>query len=264
MSGELLTRSGILKATLSAFLTWLSEEFSNYGDDALKVYLTRNITDMRQPGRLRKERASDEAPVQGQDHRDTVEYPMMRVSLGEISIDGERSGFKKNRANNGVIVGMDREQNLAYTDSMLPVKVSLGARIDTTDLDQLLIIAHMLLLANPKVVFTFLSESGTVPIETSVTFDPSLTIPQADLGSPGSPYSLETTFVMNTYIGVITRQRLIRSIDVQYVNPRSLHTKTLMVDKLQANIFELETMHEYDLFDRASIHYKYAPNTEST
>lgn len=252
------TRSGILKATIASVLTWLGDEFEKYGEGALKVYLVRSISDMRQPARMRKERASDEAPVYGEEAKDTVEYPILRIALGEIGLDSTKAGFRRNRANNGVVVGIDKDRGVAVTDTFVPVNLVLGSRFETTDLDQALIYAQMLLLNGPKLTFTFVNEGSSVPIETSVEFETSLTVPQADLGSTGSPYALETVFKLNTYIGNITEQRIIKAITVSYTNPQSIADSFLNIDTVTATLLEKDTMHYYDLFDRSSNHFKYS------
>lgn len=253
------TRSGILKATLSALLSWLGDEYRQYGQNELKVYLVRNVTDMRQPGRLKNKQSSEEAPIQGEEQNDTVESPMLRIALGDFSIDGTKGGFRKQRANNGVVLGIDKDQGIAYTDSMTPVNVTLGARFDSADLEDILIFVTMLFEARPKVSFSFVTEAGTTWIETSVTFEASLTVPQADF-STGGMYSLETIFTMSTYVGKITQQRIIKAVRVTTAAP-SNSSAELSIDKLTSSLYESDVMKYYSLFDKSSPFFKY-PDAE--
>lgn len=251
------TRNGLLKGTLSALLTWLETEFEAYGEGSLKVVLVRNLADMRQPSRNNKQRASEEAPVYGEEQKDTVEYPLMRIALGDISIDGERAGFNKKYAlGRGIPIGLNKEEGYAYKDTLIPVKVSLGARFDTADLEHLLVLVSTIFHAIPKITFTFLTETGTVPIDCSVNFDPSMTIPQADMSNPGDPYTLETTFTLNTYIGNITKQPIVKGIQVTFAHPEK-RSDPITMDKTKMSIYERYNVKYYDLFDLNSKHFKY-------
>lgn len=138
-------------------------------------------------------------------------YPFALMVVADISTDAEKAGFKKNRATNGIMIGRDVNTGTAYFEDLRPVKVGLGINFRTDSLEEVIKLAHVLLMNVPKVAFT-MKGSHDFQVETSITIDPSVSIPETNFETPGEAFSYEFVIILNTYIGYAHEMRLIKEL----------------------------------------------------
>lgn len=247
---KLHQRSGVMKATIAAFINWINTAYTAYGT-TMNTYLVRNIADLRQPGRLKNQSASDEGPVFSKENKDTVEFPLLRIALGDVSVDETKAGLKPRGPL--MIERSPHRDGSATFDSAIPIRMTMAVKFDSDNMDHVIDFVSMIFHALPKVSFSIAHEGGFV-FETSAQLESSLTIPQADMSAPGDPYSLETVVILNTYIGLITQGRVIREIKLRVGQQP---TRSIPIEIQTIPILGTSSIKFYELFDSKSMNNKF-------
>lgn len=250
------TRSGVFEASLAIVAEYLAAEFENFGDSKLATQYLRNAADLRSFGRVYKQKpqSSDEAPVYGKDN-EKLKYPFMGLVLGQLGLDPHRAGYKKNHFTNGRMIGKDTDKNTAYFESHRPVKVTVGATLETDDIQEIIQYATMLFEIGPRIALSVQSEETGHVTEFGLQFDMDLTIPPADSSTTGDPYRFEHTLTLDTYTGIASTLPLIRNVKVSAKIGTRVEDTVFNIDDMQPII--LKQLRYYELFDKASDSFKY-------
>lgn len=248
-------RSGVLEASLTVFQQWVTLQYAKYSENTLVTGLLRNTADMRSFATiLQQPRKANGPPIFGERNK-TFAYPILGMAMGAFEIDTFKAGLKPKHYTNGQMIGKSKEKNLAYFESYRPVKLTVGAIFETDTLDDVVAYGTMLFLAAPRVTLVIESEETGFKTEIGVAIETSLTIPQADFGTPGDPFKFEHSFVIDSYIGVASEMPLIRSVTVNArVGTTSEHDIFNIHDLPALQLMKLQV---HELFDKASPNFKY-------
>lgn len=250
MPDATLTRSAYVEASIAAAKAWLSVEFAMYSGKKLPIVLAKTVEEFRQFGRV-DSNDGNKSPLQS---------PFALMSLGSIGLDGERAGFKRNRVNNGVRTGSDRERGVSYHDDLRPAILGIGLAFISDSIDDVMLFAETLLFAAPVVTLSIASEHGFIA-NCSLLIDGELTIPPPD-SDVGSIYRFESPLRLRTFIGHSKEMRLIRKLIVNVVDgePESNTIGSSIYNGDATTL--LSTAFTYqDLFNKDSSAYKYDYNT---
>lgn len=202
-----MTRSGVLKATIAAVVSWFKDAYIDYTNDILTVALARNITDLRSLTSIKNRPTTDEAPLES-DKNDFTLYPSLRMTLGDLTVDTNRAGANSVLLrNNKRIVSKNTREGSAIGFTAIPVVVTIGARFISNNMDD--VIAFIGILAENMQVGISVVDMDSCTISSTLKFDGSFTIPQSE-GSPGDPFIYEFTATLSTFIGTLTEMRIIR------------------------------------------------------
>lgn len=193
--------SGVLNFSIVQVMAWLDKEFRSVAGKPLPVKMVGNKHGLRQA----------EAAFTKQNDGKSLTYPFALAVIAEISTDEVKAGFKKNHINNGFVVGKNVDNATAIIEDLRPVKVGIGVNFRTSDIQEVILLAHILLMNVPRVGFAMKGDSGFM-IETSVTIDPAVTLPETNFESPGEGFQYEFVLVLNTYVGYASEMKLIRNI----------------------------------------------------
>lgn len=249
-------RSGITDISITSFKQWLVEEYATYSPTKLNAAFVRNVSDLRSfRATTGEQRPSESQIVEGSRDKDSVAFPRIHMTLGAISLDGERAGFKKRYATGGLQIGRDTHAGEAYFESARPVKLDLGATFFADNLDDILCYTTMLFEAAPKLSLYIEDDDTGFKFEIGVAIEGDLTIPQADTSTTGDPFMLETVFRLNTFVGIVSKQRLIRSISINTrAGGATEPNRYFQITNLPIHMQEF--FNYYDLYRKNSYHYK--------
>jgi len=248
-------RSGITNTSLVLLLDWISREFAKYDDNVMTVRLLRNSADLRSFNTVLENQVqlTDEAPVLGERNRKLV-YPFVGVTIGSFEIDPFKVGLRPKISTNGQMIGKDKDKGEAYFESYIPIKLTVGASLTTDNLDHVLAYANMLAMARGRITLVMEADTG-FKTHIGIAVDTNLTIPQADMSTPGDPFRFEHTFIIETYTGIEMKQRLIRSMTVTAKLGNGIDDSVYKLDDVPALV--LQKLYFYELFDKANPNYKY-------
>lgn len=244
MSVKRPVKSLLFKSTIRAFILWLENEWSQYSDTKLGVALVRNMADLRSYERSTKE----------------LIYPFGLMALAQVSVNTERSGYGKRFQS--IVTGVNTESHKAQVQHLTPVKVGLGMTFTTDDMNDMINFIQLCVDNAPGPTLVLQANGSGFAFESRVSISPDITVPQADLGSPGKPYMLEVSFVINSWMGMIVEQGLIKSVTATYKEATGPKLKTVSVDIVNGDVKDLSIQKlEYtDLFDTSSKDYRGGSN----
>jgi len=233
-------KSLLFKSTIRAFILWLENEWGQYSDTKLGVALVRNMADLRS-----YERSVPE-----------LIYPFGLMALAQISVNTERGGFGKRFQS--IVTGVDTETNKAQIQRLTPVKVGLAMTFTTDDMNDMLNFVQLCVDNAPGPTLVLQANGSGFAFESRVSISPDIAIPQADLGSPGKPFQLEVSFVINSWMGMIVQQGLIKSITATYKEATGPNLKTVSVDIANGDVqgLSVQELNYTDPFDTASKNYR--------
>ena len=249
-------RSGITDISIKSFEQWLVEEYAKYSDKKLNTAFVRNVSDLRSfRATTGKQRPSDSRLVEGSRDKDSVAFPRMHLTIGSLSLHSDKAGYKKKHAFGGLQIGRDTFAGEAYFESARPVILELGATFFADSIDDIFCYATMLFEVAPRIAMYIADDETGFNFEIGVGIEGDLTIPQADMSTPGDPFAMETVFRLHTYTGVASKQRLIRRITVT-AQPNASPGTRFTIDDLQRDMEKLFDMRYYDVYNRDSVYYR--------
>lgn len=196
------TKSGILNFSLKQVVLWLTKEWAKDNDSRLFAKIVGNKRFLRQ---LEASLDSDNEAI----NKTKLEYPYLTMCLAEMSLDEELGALRKNRSTGGYISRKNLELGITYED-VRRIRVGLGCLLKTDNLEDVISLAHILLYNAPKVGFIMRGEAGFT-VETSITIDNSISIPETTNDS-GEYYEYEFVLVLKTYLGYVRDQKIIKSV----------------------------------------------------
>lgn len=254
------TRSGVFEASLAVFQQWLQVNYAMFGDSALQTAYLRNAADMRSFSDLfkKKQQASDEGPVVGTNTK--LVYPFAGLTVGQISPDEHKAGYKPKRFSGGQLIGKDRDKDEAYFESYAPVVVTIGAAIESNDFDDIIAYVTMFIQSRPRITLLLRSEDTGFTTEIGVQPELQFTIPQADSSTPGDPYKFEHTLTISTYMGIAKTMPLIKDVKVTAIVTDNPDKTEFTVDN---PTMEFMSLKYFELFDKGSTKFKYAYKQEA-
>lgn len=239
--------SGVTQASVAAMLEWLSTEYAAYSGRNLTTRLVSSDGNLRQ------------AQVQDKEGK-KLEYPFALAQMGSVGIDTERLGLMDRTGTRGVMTNRNRTNGFAEFESMRPIRAAFGINFRTASYEDVWLFTHTLLMACPRKRLVIESDEG-FRVECDVDIDPELTVPPLESGDAGSNYTYETTLVLRTYMGIVTRHRLIRNIKLSVLDGGEgqgpINERTVYSGPIQTLLERVEYSY-HDLFDPASGHNKYA------
>lgn len=201
MTQETRVISGVLNFSITQVMIWLSREFKLITGTDLPIKMVGNKTALRQA----------DAALTKANGGEVLKYPFALAVIADMSTDDTKAGFKKNNVNGGYLVGKNVDAGIGYMENLRPVKVGLGFNFRTDNVNDLIKLAHVLLMNVPKVGFVMKGEHGFL-IETSITIDPSVSLPETNFDSPGEGFQYEFVLILNTYVGYAFETKLIKHI----------------------------------------------------
>lgn len=205
--------SGVLANSIRQATMWLNKEFTDHTGQSMPYAFVGNKASLREAEQQMRDRAGN--PVEGQymvGNTKKLTYPFTLYNIAEISLDANRPmGLKHNRAFEGFTTKKIPEAGIRFIEDLRPASVGLALNFRTDSIDSLLVLAHILLMAAPKVGFTMLiNEEFTV--HTSLSIDPTVAIPETNAESPGEAFQYEAVLVLNTWLGYSGTGPLIKQI----------------------------------------------------
>lgn len=248
------TRSGVFEASLAVFQQWLKVNYALFSDSTLQTAYLRNAADMRSFNDFFKyqQQASDSGPVAGTSTK--LIYPFAGLTVGQISPDEHRAGYKQKRFAGGQLIGKNRDKDEAYFETYAPVLVTVGAAIESNDFDDIIAYVTMLIESRPRITLLLRSDDTGFTTEIGVQPELQFTIPQSDSSTPGDPYKFEHTLTISTYMGISKTMPLIKNVRVM----------ARVADKLDETEFNVESpamefmdLKYFELFDKGSTNFKY-------
>ena len=228
----------LIKSTVAAFMLWLENEWSRYdNNDSLNVALVPNVEYIRQYRRLAQ-----------------VEYPLGLMAMASINIDTEKGGFGKRFQNHER--GRKQEDGTAFLANTTPVKVGCLFRFVSDNLDHILSLSSVFVDNNPGPSMVLKGNETGFRYECRVNINPDMEIPPLESGEDGKKYVIDTSIVMNSYMGRIRNAPLIKKIAVDYKTTSRENTLNLDLNAGQVIDLERRTLNYKQLFDTTSPHFK--------
>jgi hypothetical protein len=206
--------SGVLGFSIRQSLMWLTKELADLTGHTMTYALVGNTSSLREAEQQMEDRATKQN-IEGKYYlgkTDNLSYPFALYSIAEIALDGTRgTGLRKNHAFEGYVTKKYREAGIALVENLRPVTVGLAMNFRTDSMDTVISLAHVLLMAAPKVQFSMMINDD-FEVQTSMAIDPTITIPQTNMDSPGESFQYEAVLTLNTYIGYSETKHLIKKI----------------------------------------------------
>lgn len=195
-------KSAVFHHSINQTREWLKRSFQAYSGKELLVAQVSNLTSLRQ---------AENEFNQPDGNREKLAYPFCLMALGDITLDTDRAGSKKNHANRGYIAQRDLRSHTAEMHNLRPVVVSLGLSFRTDNLDQVLDMAHVFLMSHPAVRFV-LRVGDELRVYNRLELPASFSTPPMDSQTAGEAYMFETVIMLRTYLGDVFDHRLIANI----------------------------------------------------
>lgn len=195
-------KSGIFSFSITQVTAWLSHEYLKINNKPITYKFIGNKNHMRQ----------FQASIPTDDeNKPRYVNPYIMAVVASMSLDIERNALKKNRISEGLITGKDLTTATGYRENLRGVKVGLGFNFRSDSMDDVIDLAHILLMHAPKKGFVMEGDHGFT-VETSISIDPDITLSESESTESGEYYSYDFTIMLNTYIGFAEEVRLIKSI----------------------------------------------------
>lgn len=231
--------SPYIEAGARAYLRWVQMLWTQYSKRQLKTAYVGNVDDMRKF----KDVVKDVIP------------PLLSIAFVRLELDQTRGAGA--RKFNRVLTGIDRNRGKSVIRRLTPVRLGFTVRFKTDDGREAVSFAQMMLNAYPGMTFYF-EDNLNFRVACRLHLDEGYDLPPADISNAGDLYTMESVFSMDTYIGTVEEQGLIRSIQVRYSAGTGGVATTIFVDEATGKITELE---ESDLeytgpFDKTSSQWK--------
>jgi len=206
--------SGVLSFSIRQATMWLAKELADLTGQTLTYAIVGNTASLREAEQQMIDRENQQE-IAGQFYVGKAEkltYPFALYNLAEISLDGTRgTGLRHNHAFEGYVTKKYRESGIALVENLRPVTVGLAMNFRTDSLDTILSLAHILLMAAPKVAFSMVLNDNFV-VKTTMAIDPTIAIPPTNMDSPGEAFQYEVVLTLETYIGYSEQKHLIKKI----------------------------------------------------
>ena len=235
----------ITKSSISAFLAWLENEWALFdGERSLDAAIVPSFEAMRTYRRSAG---------------DKLTYPFGLTKVATIQPHGDKAPYNKRHMS--VETGRDQRDATVKIENLIPVQVGMGVHFRTDNWDDILTYSSMLMLNAPGPPLVISNEDTGFQFECRVNIDPQIDIPDITSAEDGKYYVLEQTFILNTYIGVVRKQGLIKNIDISFKSAISPLNVNLSQSIADGEVQELvsRTLDYKDLFNTK--HPNFDPST---
>lgn len=229
----------LLKTSIAAFMRWLENEWTRYDDnDELNVGLVPNVEYLRQYARLSE-----------------VTYPFGLMTIAQISIDANKAGFGKRHIS--LETGRKPEDGTAYISNLTPVQTGCLFRFVTDNLDHVMSLSSIFIDNNPGPSLVLQGNATGFKFECRANINPDLDIPPLDSGEDGKKYVIDTTIIINSYMGRVHNVPLIKNVDIHYRESHN-QTSSLSMDVKNGTVIDLEkrTRSYLEMFDKTSPNFR--------
>jgi hypothetical protein len=228
-------KHNLLLTGIASLIRWLEREWTQYTENKIAIRLVRASEDMRDYNN----QVGD------------VSYPYGSLLLTNIDIDTDKAGLGRG-SRSPRITGRTEGSNILKQAINVPVKVGLAFSFRTDNLNDVITLSQILLQRAPKIAF-FLQNDYGFTYESSANIEPNISIPPSDLGYPGKVFTFETTFILNTYLGIIQDIKSIKKIRLTIKDGNTRGEDITSFEDLET-LTNINYSH-IDIYDKDSKHY---------
>lgn len=195
------TTFGTTEQSVICLIDFLKNTFKDYTGKDLTVSIVRNKDDMRSFGSAQNPQTNG---------KPTVMFPFMKLAYATYQLDTTRGGGRKHTH---IAIGKD-DSGKTTRVSFMPVKIGLGAKFQSDNIDDVIRFCHMLAAHYPAVAYFLEYENGFKSMA-RINFESQFNIAEANLSSPGDTFDWETTFIIDILEGDLSTMPSIKSVSVK-------------------------------------------------
>ena len=115
----------------------------------------------------------------------------------------------------GFVAAKNPTRTSARVEKLRPVEVGIGIRFRASDEEVVLAFAEMLLSWVPNQRFDIENQKTGTIIECAIKVEPNVSLPTPSMGTPGDFRDLETTLILETWMGWSETVGLVRSVETR-------------------------------------------------
>jgi hypothetical protein len=236
-------KSSILlpEAGNQAFLIWLRTKWKEYNPNTpLMVDIAKTVTDLRQFSNTMGD----------------VSYPYAIMSVARVAIDTEKGGMSKRFHTIKGAVNSNTGRATMYR--LTPVKVGLVMQFRTDNIEDIWNFVTLMYDTAPGPALTISETDSSFEFQCRANFTTDFDFP-FESADNGNYMSIDTTIVMNSWMGTSEDVGVIRTVNVT-VNDGTLFDNQLVIDEVDGKVYPIPLMKKEisytDVFDSTKRKYE--------